>query len=260
MSASPWRRAFDSARDPYTARNALGILIDVSGTGGGGAPTDAEYITASPDATLTNERVLTDTATITWDFSTAGQAKANATVGGGGSTRDLLATISVVGLGSVDTASGLFTTAYDVFEFVGELTCPTGGAGERTFMRVSTDNGASYDTSASYIFEGASTNHGGTLAGYAAVNAAWLLNNSYYASNQHAFAVCIRCYRFGSSGGAYKTVFWEGNGADVTGYWYSYFIGGGYVGSTLPITNVRFVNTTAQPFGSNSWLKLYGIK
>lgn len=73
----PFRRDFDAARDPYTARNALGIL-DAGGSGGG-APDSAEYITGSADATLTNERVLTNTATVTWDLSTAGQAKANAT-------------------------------------------------------------------------------------------------------------------------------------------------------------------------------------
>ena len=44
----------------------------------------AEYVTAAADATLTAERVLTNTATVTWDFTTAGQAKANAAVGGGG--------------------------------------------------------------------------------------------------------------------------------------------------------------------------------
>jgi len=62
-----------------------GGTLSATGGGGGGAPTTAEYITASPDATLTAERVLTDTATVTWDFTTAGQAKANA-VGGGGLT------------------------------------------------------------------------------------------------------------------------------------------------------------------------------
>ena len=72
-----WRRDFDAARDPYTARNALGI----TSTGGGPpAPVGAEYVTASADATLTNERVLTNTATVTWDFLTAGQAKATATI------------------------------------------------------------------------------------------------------------------------------------------------------------------------------------
>jgi len=76
----PWRRDFDAARDPYTARNALGIT---SLGGGGGAPTNAEYITAATDPTLTAERVLTNTASITWDFSTPGQAKASTTAGGG---------------------------------------------------------------------------------------------------------------------------------------------------------------------------------
>jgi hypothetical protein len=77
----PWRRDFDAARDPYTARNALGITS--TGGSGGGAPTSAEYITATADPTLTAERVLTNTASITWDFSTPGEAKASTTAGGG---------------------------------------------------------------------------------------------------------------------------------------------------------------------------------
>jgi len=47
-------------------------------TASAGAPADAEYITASPNAVLTSERVLTDTPTITWDKSTPGLVKANA--------------------------------------------------------------------------------------------------------------------------------------------------------------------------------------
>lgn len=43
----------------------------------GGAPSSAEYITAATDPTLTAERVATSTATVIWDFTTAGQAKAN---------------------------------------------------------------------------------------------------------------------------------------------------------------------------------------
>lgn len=46
-----------------------------------GAPADAQYVVAASNGTLTAERVLTDTATVTWDFGTAGQAKANASVG-----------------------------------------------------------------------------------------------------------------------------------------------------------------------------------
>lgn len=47
------------------------------GGGGGGAPTTAQYLVGASDATLSAERVVTDTATITWDLATAGQAKAN---------------------------------------------------------------------------------------------------------------------------------------------------------------------------------------
>jgi hypothetical protein len=54
-----------------------------SGGGGGGAPVGAEYITSTADATLTAERVLTDTATITWDRTTPGQIKASTAAGGG---------------------------------------------------------------------------------------------------------------------------------------------------------------------------------
>lgn len=48
-----------------------------TGGGGGGAPTTAEYLVGAADATLSAERVVTNTATVTWDLSTASQAKAN---------------------------------------------------------------------------------------------------------------------------------------------------------------------------------------
>jgi hypothetical protein len=54
------------------------VVWAAGGGGGGGAPTGAQYIVAASDATLTAERVGTDTTTITWDFGTAGQAKLNA--------------------------------------------------------------------------------------------------------------------------------------------------------------------------------------
>lgn len=51
-----------------------------SGTGGGGggsgAPTDASYLVGASHTLLSGERVVTDTATITWDLGTAGQARA----------------------------------------------------------------------------------------------------------------------------------------------------------------------------------------
>lgn len=48
------------------------------------APADAQYIVSTADATLTAERVLTDTATVSWDNGTASQTKAsvvNASIG-----------------------------------------------------------------------------------------------------------------------------------------------------------------------------------
>lgn len=50
-----------------------GTMLNVTGV----APIGADYLVGHADATLTNERVVTDTSTITWDLSTAGQAKAN---------------------------------------------------------------------------------------------------------------------------------------------------------------------------------------
>jgi len=47
------------------------------GGGGGGAPTTADYLVRTADAGLSAERVVTDTAEVTWDWGTAGQAKAN---------------------------------------------------------------------------------------------------------------------------------------------------------------------------------------
>lgn len=61
---------------------ALKTYLDALG-GGGGAPTTADYLVKTADAGLSAERVVTDTATVTWDFTTPGQAKANATGGSG---------------------------------------------------------------------------------------------------------------------------------------------------------------------------------
>lgn len=49
----------------------------IPGGGSGGAPTDAQYIVATANGTLSAERVCTDTATIDCDAGTAGQMKFN---------------------------------------------------------------------------------------------------------------------------------------------------------------------------------------
>lgn len=65
--------------------DAAGAVQSISG-GGGGAPTNAEYLVGTASGALSNEFVVTDTATITWDLTTPGQAKANA-IGGSGLTQ-----------------------------------------------------------------------------------------------------------------------------------------------------------------------------
>lgn len=50
-------------------------LPTTASTGGSGAPTTADYLVKTADATLSAERVVTNTASITVDWATAGQAK-----------------------------------------------------------------------------------------------------------------------------------------------------------------------------------------
>lgn len=59
----------------------LGTNLSITGTTinatGGGAPTTAEYLVGALDGGLSAERLVTDTATVSWDLATAGAAKAS---------------------------------------------------------------------------------------------------------------------------------------------------------------------------------------
>lgn len=61
-----------------TVDEANGRIDIETGGGGAGAPTSADYLVKTANGGLSAERVVTDTSTITWDWGTAGQAKANA--------------------------------------------------------------------------------------------------------------------------------------------------------------------------------------
>jgi len=54
-----------------------GVWATVAGGGGGGAPTDGDYLVRTANGSLSAERVVTDTARVAWDWGTAGQAKAD---------------------------------------------------------------------------------------------------------------------------------------------------------------------------------------
>ncbi len=73
----------DATDELYAWDGAAWDLIG-PGSGGSGAPTTADYLVKTADAGLSAERVVTDTATITWDWATPGQAKANFIGGSGG--------------------------------------------------------------------------------------------------------------------------------------------------------------------------------
>lgn len=70
--------------DGTTLKARLSDGSTVSLGGGSGAPTTVDYLVKTASANLSAERVVTDTTTITWDWSTSGQAKASAVLGSGG--------------------------------------------------------------------------------------------------------------------------------------------------------------------------------
>lgn len=64
-----------------------GAWAVVAGGGGGGAPSDADYLVRTANGSLSAERVVTDTATISFDWATAGQARANIVTNSVGNTQ-----------------------------------------------------------------------------------------------------------------------------------------------------------------------------
>jgi hypothetical protein len=64
----PLRTAFDKCNDNFTELYAGG-----GGGGGGGAPINADYLVRTANASLTAERVVTDSTSVTANWATAGQ-------------------------------------------------------------------------------------------------------------------------------------------------------------------------------------------
>lgn len=64
--------------DGFVLTDETGGVVRIDSTAaGGGAPTGAEYLVGALHADLTAERLVTDTATVTWNLAVAGQALAN---------------------------------------------------------------------------------------------------------------------------------------------------------------------------------------
>ena len=118
-----------------------GVLDSTGGGGGGGAPIGATYITASTDATLTNERVVTDSASITWDLSVPGQLRANSSAGGGNVSTSGTPTINQIAQWtSSTTIQGISIASLGFQPLDGDLTALSGLLGTNTiYYRSATD-------------------------------------------------------------------------------------------------------------------------
>ena len=66
--------AVDANSAVYRGEQTTDVAL---GGGGGGAPTTADYLVKTADSGLSAERVVTDTATVSVDWATSGQAKFN---------------------------------------------------------------------------------------------------------------------------------------------------------------------------------------
>lgn len=99
---------------------------------GGGAPTTATYIVETANASLTQERVATDTATIAWDFGTAGQAKLDVVAPYVLGTRSIGTTAPLSGGGNLTADRTLSVAA---FAAGSSGIVPASGGGTVNFLR-----------------------------------------------------------------------------------------------------------------------------
>lgn len=87
-------------------RDGLTLSGGAGGGGGGGAPSDAEYLTSLANGTLTNERVVSSTASVVWVF---GVGTATATVPDASTTAKGIVELATDG----ETASGVAVQGND---------------------------------------------------------------------------------------------------------------------------------------------------
>lgn len=78
------KRGLENAEDEWETY-PLGHY-DALGSAAERAPSDADYLVKTANGSLSAERVVTDTASLVWDWATAGQAKVNVQFGTSSST------------------------------------------------------------------------------------------------------------------------------------------------------------------------------
>jgi hypothetical protein len=118
-----------------------GGTLSSTGGGSGGAPIGAQYVVSALDGTLTNERLLTDSATISWDFSTPGVVQANSSAGGGNVSTSGTPTVNQLAQWVTSTTiKGINISALGFQAADGDLTALSGLTGTNTiYYRSATD-------------------------------------------------------------------------------------------------------------------------
>lgn len=118
-------KASDVSFPPQTTISATNVEDAIVEVASETAPTDADYLVKTANGSLSAERVVTDTATVTWDWSTAGQAKANIASGDLTKVDDTNVTLTLGG-----TPTGALLTAVSItVEWSGVLAVGRGGTG-----------------------------------------------------------------------------------------------------------------------------------
>lgn len=70
------KQKLNAVLDIRSVTSPLSLVGTDLQVGATGAPTDVDYLVKTASGSLSAERVVTDTSSITWDWATAGQAKA----------------------------------------------------------------------------------------------------------------------------------------------------------------------------------------
>src|SRR5688572_4574612 len=79
--SSLWVGGSTITANQFLQVDATGTKVIGNAGGGSGAPTTADYLVKTADAGLSAERVVTDTASVVWNWGTAGQGKADVQFG-----------------------------------------------------------------------------------------------------------------------------------------------------------------------------------